>query len=74
MLRDAHLECAHDLSDWEITDLGSGRHLVQARDLAPWYADTLPADDEVLAQARADFAGALLTEAVIAANPPPWLA
>jgi hypothetical protein len=71
VLRGAHLERAHDLSGWEISDLGADRHLVQARDLAPWYAQQLP-DPDVLAQARADFAGMLLTEDIIAANPPPW--
>lgn len=71
VLRTAHLERARDLSGWEITDLGAGRHLVQARDLTPWYAQPLP-DPDVLARARADFAGALLTEDVIAANPTPW--
>jgi hypothetical protein len=71
VLQTAHLERAHDLSAWDVTELGVGRHLVQARDLTPWYAETLP-DADVLAQARADFAGALLTLDVIAANPPPW--
>jgi len=70
VVRTAHLERARDLSDWQITDLGFGRHLVRAPDLAPWYADALP-DPDVLAKARADFAGALLTEQVIADNPPP---
>ena len=73
VLRSAHLERAHDLSGWDITDLGHGRHLVQAHDLAPWYAQTLP-DPDVLAHARADFAGAILTQEIIEANRPPWWA
>lgn len=71
VLRTAHLDRAHDLSGWEVTELGNDRFLVQAADLAPWYGQALP-EAEVLARARADFAGALLTEEVIAANPPPW--
>lgn len=71
VVRTAHLDHAHDLSGWLITDLGSGRHLVRAADLAPWYADGLP-DSQTLDRARTDFAGALLTEQVIADNPSPW--
>jgi hypothetical protein len=69
VVRTAHLANAHDLSDWQITDLGHGRHLVRAADLAPWYAQPLP-DPDVLARARADFAGALLTRQVIADHRP----
>jgi hypothetical protein len=68
VVRTAHLRHAHDLSGWRITDLGDDRHLVQAADLEPWYADGLP-DPDTLARARADFAGALLTKELIAANP-----
>jgi hypothetical protein len=71
VVRDAHLERAHNLSNWDITDLGHGRHLVEANDLKPWYADTLP-DPDVVTQARADFAGALLTLDILNDNPPPW--
>jgi hypothetical protein len=56
VVRTAHLDNAHDLSGWQITDLGHGRHLVRAQDLAPWYADVLP-HSETLARARADFEG-----------------
>jgi hypothetical protein len=66
---DAHLNAAHDLSEWTVTDLGQGRHLVAARDLEPWYSAGLP-DPDTLARARADWAGAILTEDVIAANTP----
>lgn len=61
VLRDAHLERAHDLSNWSITDLGDGRHLVEARDLEPWYAQPLP-DPDVLAAARNDFGGMVLAK------------
>jgi hypothetical protein len=71
VVRTAHLDNAHDLSGWQITDLGHGRHLVRAQDLAPWYADVLP-HSETLARARADFEDALLTKHVIADNPSPW--
>ena len=67
----AHLENMH-VANWHVADLGSGRYLVEAPDLAPWYASTLPNPD-VLAQARTDFADALITKDVIALNPPPWV-
>ena len=71
ILRDAHLERAHDLSDWSITDLGDGRHLVEARDLEPWYGQPLP-DPDTLAQARLDFGSTILTAQAIADHPAPW--
>jgi hypothetical protein len=73
VLRDDHLDNAGDLDGWKVTNLGHGRHLVEAADLAPWYADPLP-DPDVVERARRDFAGMLLTPDVLAANPPPWLA
>jgi hypothetical protein len=69
VVRTAHLERARDLSSWRVTDLGHGRHLVRAHDLAPWFEDALPTAD-VLARAREDFAGALLTPRIIVDNPP----
>jgi hypothetical protein len=69
VVRTAHLDHAHDLSGWQVTDLGHGRHLVRAADLAPWYGQPLP-DPDVLARARADFAGALLTRELIADHHP----
>jgi hypothetical protein len=71
ILTDAHLRHATDLSDWIIKPLGGGRHLVQAKDLEPWYATTT-VDPETLAKARADFGAVLLTREIIASNPPPW--
>jgi len=72
VVQTAHLNSAADLSGWNITDLGHGRHLVQAPDLEPWYAHGLP-DADVLARARRDWAGALLTKEIITANPCPWI-
>ncbi|QCB97336.1 hypothetical protein E5206_10700 [Arthrobacter sp. PAMC25564] len=71
LLTDAHLAHANDLSDWIIEPLGAGKHLVQAKDLEPWYA-TIDPDPDTLAKARADFGGMVLTPEIIAANPPPW--
>ncbi|QCB97185.1 hypothetical protein E5206_09785 [Arthrobacter sp. PAMC25564] len=71
LLTDAHLTHANDLSDWIIEPLGAGKHLVQAKDLEPWYA-TIDPDPDTLAKARADFGGMILTPEIIANNPPPW--
>lgn len=54
VLTDAHLARAHDLSGWSVTSLGSGRHLVQAADLAAWFAQP-EVDPDVLAAAREAF-------------------
>lgn len=67
VVRTAHLRNAHDLSGWQVTELGDDRHLVRAADLEPWYAQPLP-DAGTLARARADFAGALLTKELVRAN------
>lgn len=69
VVQSMHLENSRDLSDWKISELGRHRYLVEARDLEPWYSDSLPSV-EVLAQARSDFEGALLTREIIADNPP----
>jgi hypothetical protein len=71
LLTDARLKHANDLSGWIIEPLGAGKHLVQAKDLEPWYA-TIDPDPATLPKARADFGGMLLTPKIIAANPPPW--
>jgi hypothetical protein len=71
VLTDDHLANAHDLSDWQIEPLGAGRHLVQAADLAPWYA-TIDPDPDTLAKARHDFGHMILTPETVNANPPPW--
>ncbi|HMJ78912.1 MAG TPA: hypothetical protein VK507_23205 [Iamia sp.] len=73
ILRGAHLEKARDLSAWTITDLGHGRHLVEATDLEPWYAHG-ETDGGTLERARRDFGPMILTRDVLAAHPPPWVA
>lgn len=60
VLTDAHLARATDLSNWDIQPLTPGRHLVQSRDPAAWYADHQP-DPDILATARHDFGDMLLT-------------
>ena len=70
LLTDAHLERATDLTGWDIDPLGHGRHLVQARDLAAWYAQPEP-DPAVLAAARAAFGPVILTPEILEANPVP---
>lgn len=70
VLRDKHLAHARDLSHWNISDLGHGRKLVEAKDLIPWYATPLP-DPAVLEQARCDFGDMILTEAIVEANRSP---
>lgn len=71
LLTDSHLAHAKDLSDWIIEPVATGKYLVQAKDLEPWYA-TIDPDQETLARARADFTGMFLTPEIIADNPPPW--
>lgn len=67
IVNDAHLNAARDLSRWHITDLGQGRHLVVAPDLKAWYGNGLP-DPDTLDRARADWAGAILTEKIVSAD------
>jgi len=71
VVRDEHLTRAHDLSNWIVSDLGHGRHLIEATDLEPWYSGPLPNPD-VVNQARRDFGSMILTKDVITATPPPW--
>ena len=54
-----HLEHAKDLSGWVTTRLDGGRFLVEARDLGAWY-QSVP-DAQLLAIARDDFQGIILT-------------
>ncbi len=70
VLRDEHLADLTDTRGWRITDLTAGRHLVEAKDLEPWYASTLP-DPAVLEAARAQFASILLTPTLIKSHPAP---
>lgn len=66
VLTSRHLEKAHDLSAWVITDLGNDRHLVQHPDPAAWFAHDHP-DPDVLAAARRDFGDLILTPEAYAA-------
>jgi hypothetical protein len=54
-----HLEHVNDLSGWTTTRLDDDRFLVEARDLPAWYEASR--DPELLAAARRDFAGIILT-------------
>jgi hypothetical protein len=60
VLTDAHLARAADLSGWDVEEVAPGRHLVSARELAPWFAGGEPEAAAVEA-ARRDFGGMLLT-------------
>lgn len=76
LLTDAHLARATDLSGWHVRSLGGGRHLVEHPNLETWYAAAAPPDD-VLARARADFGGLILTPELIDRHMPwaigdPW--
>lgn len=74
VLTDAHLERAHDLSDWDVTALANGRHLVAAKDVEGWFGTLAPRDwrslgttpplpdnRELVEKARADFGDMILT-------------
>ncbi|MEU8234467.1 hypothetical protein AB0C12_33175 [Actinoplanes sp. NPDC048967] len=67
VVTDAHLSRLGPLPGWDVRPLAGGRHLVQARDLEPWFASGEP-DPAVVAAARADFADVLLTPEVIKAE------
>jgi len=71
VLTDAQLAGIRDLTNWNVRDLGHGRHLVTATHLDPWYHDELP-DTTTLERARADFADILLSPEAISEHPPPW--
>lgn len=71
VLTDAHLAGLRNLTNWHVRDLGHGRHLVTAKDLAAWYGG-IAADPDTVERARTDFAGILLSEHAIEQHPPPW--
>lgn len=54
VVRDAHLERAHDLTRWNVQPIQDGRHLLTAHDLEPWFASP-DVDPDLLDQARRDF-------------------
>jgi hypothetical protein len=49
------------MSGWAISEVAPDRYLVEAADLAPWYARPQP-DAATLAQARADFGDMIITD------------
>jgi hypothetical protein len=71
LLTDHHLANAHDLSNWNITTVAPGKHLVEAPDLDPWYAEDAP-DPDTIAQARIDF-GAMILGTPGTYTDPAWL-
>jgi hypothetical protein len=71
VLRQAHLDNARDLGEWSVTPVGDDRYVVEYRDLDEWYTPPRP-PGELIAQARADFGGMILTPAIADAHPPAW--
>ena len=65
ILTDTHLAKAHDLTDWNITQLDDHHYLVEAKDLTPWYAQPPSRltyrDPDFMAKPRADFGNMILT-------------
>jgi hypothetical protein len=65
ILTTAHLAKAHDLSDWTLAELDQDHWLVEARDLAAWYATPIGPFDyhrpALIDKARADFGDMILT-------------
>lgn len=54
ILTQAHLDKAHDLSDWVVREIAPDRFLVGARRLTPWF-ERPPASIELVGKARHDF-------------------
>jgi hypothetical protein len=73
ILGPAHMERIGDLSGWVTSRLDGERYLVEARDLGPWFDASTP-DPVVLAAARDDFAGIILTAEFMEQNPTSELA
>ena len=65
ILTNAHLAKARDLTNWTLTELDADHWLVEAKDLAAWYATPIGPFDyhrpELIARARADFGDMILT-------------
>lgn len=60
LLTARQLDAAADLSCWDVRELGDGMYLVEARDLAAWFAVDEP-DPDVVTQARSDFGPLIVT-------------
>lgn len=77
----AHLDKAHDLTDWDVTELAPDRYLVSAHDTEAWYGTELTRITDrsgpltcwcpLHTKARHDFGPMILTEDVLAAHPRP---
>lgn len=75
VLTDAHLERAHDLSNWDIDEIADRRYLVSARDLSPWPGTPPPHPEseyqlgppptELIRQARDDFGDMIATPSLL---------
>jgi hypothetical protein len=59
VLGDEHLARISNLTDWRVTPVAKGKHLVEAADSAAWFASEAPAPS-VIERARADFGEAIL--------------
>jgi hypothetical protein len=59
LLTAKHMDRAHDLSDWNVTELPGGRFLVEAQNLRDWFGDELVARS-VVEDARRDFGAMVL--------------
>jgi hypothetical protein len=70
ILTNGHLATASDLSNWRTTRLDDSHHLVEARDLAPWFSNPPgrrgSLDPELINDARTAFGKTLLTPALAA--------
>lgn len=64
ILTDRHLDRAHNLDDWDITQIAPGRYRVQSRELHYWYKNPLP-EPATLAKARHDFGRMIITPDVM---------
>ena len=60
LITGTHLARAHDLSDWQVTQVSPDRYLVEAADLDPWFTRERT-DPDVSAKAEHDFGRMLVT-------------
>ncbi len=64
ILTSRHLERAHNLDNWTITDIAPNRYLVSAPNLDDWLTNATP-DPETLAQASHDFGAMIATPEIL---------
>ena len=60
LLTGTHVARAHDLSDWDVTQVSSDRYVVEAHDLTPWFTGDRT-DPDVYDKAAHDFGRMLVT-------------